>query len=96
MWSLLDFTQQEEVERCQDAVTEIALSKDETWLAIGSRDGSIHLWQWGLTTDRQVATLHHDWTVSALSFTPDRPTLISASADETMRWWHATGVDQVN
>jgi len=88
-WSLLDFAQHETLAQCEDAVTAIALSGDESWLAIGSGDGTIHLWQWASTHHRRVAVLHHGWTISDLQFAPDGKTLISTAADETVRWWQA-------
>lgn len=86
-WSLLDFAQQMTLEQTQDAVSAIALSPDENWLAIGSRDGTIHLWRWSLAERRRVAVLRHDWAISDLTFTADSKTLISAAGDETLRVW---------
>ncbi|NEQ44508.1 MAG: protein kinase [Leptolyngbya sp. SIOISBB] len=86
-WSLLDFTEQVILEQMQDAVSAIALSPDENWLAIGSRDGTIHLWRWSLAERQRVAVLRHDWAISDLVFTANSNLLISAAGDETMRVW---------
>ena len=93
VWSLLDFAQCETLERCEDAVTAIALSGDESWLAIGSRDGTIPLWQWSSAIRHRIDVLHHGWTIRGLCCAPDHRTLISSAADETIRWWQVSSDD---
>lgn len=95
VWSLLDFAQHEVLEQCQDAVSAIALSADERWLAIGSRDGTIPLWRWSSVTHHRSTELHHGWTIGDLRFAPDGHTLISTAADETVRWWQLIAPNQV-
>jgi len=95
LWSLTDFAEHSKLDQHQDAVSAIALSPDERWLATGSRDREIHLWQWQPDERRQVAVLRHDWGVRDLVFTPDSQALISSAADETIRVWQATPSGQV-
>ncbi|HEY9887546.1 MAG TPA: serine/threonine-protein kinase, partial [Candidatus Obscuribacterales bacterium] len=89
-WSLTDFDDHTLLGQHQDAVSALAVSPDGRWLATGSRDREIHLWDWTHTPPRQVATRHHAWAVCDLVFTPDSQTLISSAADGTIRFWQAT------
>lgn len=93
VWSLTDFTEQTPLDQHQDAVSAIAFSPDERWLATGSRDREIHLWQWQPGERRRIAVLRHDWDIRALAFTPDSHALISSAADETIRVWQAAPSD---
>ena len=70
--------------RSEQAIRAIALSQDGT-LAVGTEDRVMRLWQ--LATGECVAELKHDWGVSAIAFSTDGETLISASADETLFVW---------
>ena len=65
-------------------LTAFALSSDGT-LAIGSEDKLLTLWD--ITTGECVATLAHDWGVSAIAFSPDGKTLITAGHDEVISIW---------
>ena len=89
LWSLTDFDQYQQLGQHQDAVSAIALSPNGRWLAIGSRDGEIYLWDWRGDWPTRLCVLRHDWTVCDLVFTPDSQTLISSAADETIRFWQA-------
>ncbi len=89
LWSLTDFAQHQQLGQHQDAVSAIALSPNGRWLATGSRDREIHLWDWGGEIPQRCAVLRHDWAVCDLVFTPDSQTLISGAADETIRFWQA-------
>lgn len=70
-------------------VSAVAFSPDEQWLATGSWEGVIKLW------DAANATLR--WTSSAvdavmgLAFSPDGHTLASAGTDGQVRLWDMTG-----
>ncbi|MCI0681742.1 MAG: hypothetical protein L0Y71_06535 [Gemmataceae bacterium] len=77
----------------RDAVTALAFSADGGWLASGSVDGNIKLWnvadgkliylQRGASFDDQP----HQGAVTALAFTP-HARLVSASRDNTLRVWN--------
>jgi WD40 repeat protein len=69
----------------------VAVSPDGQWLATGSADRTVKLWD--LKTAREVKTLSgHSEVVTALAFTPDSKQLVSAADDRTVRLWDvATG-----
>jgi len=90
VWSLTEFDQSFQLHSHQDAVSAIALSPDGQWLATGSRDREIHLWNWRAEPKPRLAILRHDWAICALTFTPDSTTLISSGADATIRLWQAS------
>ena len=64
----------------------LAFSEDGAWLAAGHFDGSVYLWdvKAGLELDVRV---RHDGAVAGLAFVPGGQTLISASADATVRFY---------
>ncbi len=93
-WDLITLDKKQPLAQHTDAVSAIALSPNGHWLATGSRDRTIHLWQWSDSPPQPVAHLQHDWAVRALEFAPDSQTLISSGADETIRFWQlATTTD---
>lgn len=64
----------------------LAFSEDGAWLAAGHFDGSVYLWdvKAGLELDVRV---RHDGAVAGLVFVPGGQTLITASADATVRFY---------
>lgn len=68
------------------AVWTIAFSPDGAWLAAGRHDGVIKVWE--LATRREVHTLSgHTNLVRRVIFASAALWLISASGDETLRFW---------
>lgn len=68
-----------------------AISDNGQWLAVGSDDGRIHLWDMSYKTFRETALSHmilegHSRSVSDVKFTPDSKWLISCEADVTRVW----------
>ncbi len=67
-------------------VTCVAFSSDGTWLASGSEDKSVRVWD--VCTGEQVALLNgHEGWVNSVAFSPDGLLLASGSADNTVRLW---------
>ncbi|MEU6263910.1 NB-ARC domain-containing protein, partial [Saccharopolyspora shandongensis] len=73
-------------------VTAIAISPDGAWLATGSDDGTIELWNTD-NTPRITLDAHTD-RVTAVAISPDGAWLATGSADDTVRLWNADGALQ--
>ena len=73
------------------AVNDVAFSPDGRWLASGSSDQIVKLWE--AATGRAVRTLAgHSNSVEAVAFSPDGRWLASGSWDKTVKLWEvATG-----
>lgn len=80
----------------EDTVESLAFSPDGKWLASGSYDTTIKMWDVaaalhvsGPPTNPFAATLNgHTGSVSGVAFAPDGTKLVSASADGTLRLWN--------
>ena len=72
-------------------VNSLALSSDGQWLASGSTDISVKLWE--VATGQEWRTLRgHTQAVNAVAFSRDDKTLASGGNDKTVRLWDvATG-----
>jgi WD40 repeat protein len=69
-----------------------AFSSDGRWLATGSDDGAIRLWNLAQVdpTSQSVPIGRHDGAVGELAFSPDGKWLVSGGADRKLRFWHRT------
>ncbi len=70
----------------EDRVWAVALSPDDTQIAIGTSDG--HVLVYNLTRGRETANFKaHDETIYGLDFSPDGHLLATASRDQSVRVW---------
>ena len=69
-----------------------AFSLDRRWLATGSDDGAIRLWDLSSVdpTSRSVSLDGHRGQVHGLAFSPDGRWLVSGAADGSVRLWSLT------
>lgn len=68
------------------AVVAVALSPDSAFIATGSKDKSIKLWE--SSTGREIRSfLGHEMTVTSLEFSSDGKYIISGSYDKSVRIW---------
>jgi WD40 repeat protein len=69
-----------------------AFSSDGHWLATGSDDGAIRLWNLADVdpTSQSVPVGRHDGAVRGLAFSPDGTWLVSGGADGELRFWRRT------
>ncbi len=73
------------------AVLTVAVSPDSNYLATGSRDKTVKLWE--LSTGREVRSfLGHSASINQVDFSSDGNYLISANGDASIKIWEvATG-----
>lgn len=64
----------------------VAVSPNGRYVAAGEAGGPLHVWD--VSSKTLCAQGRHEGTVTALAFSPDSKTLISASEDCTVRAWH--------
>lgn len=77
-----------------DGVLALAFSPDGKWLASGSADMTIRIWD--VATGRELQCIEgHDKTVTGVAFSPTGKQLISTSRDSTARVWDLTTNEQV-
>jgi WD40 repeat protein/uncharacterized caspase-like protein len=69
----------------QDTVNSLAFSPDGAWLASGSSDQTVRLWD--LNSGQEARTFEHDAPVWSVAFSPDGKTLASGVEDGTIRLW---------
>jgi WD40 repeat protein/energy-coupling factor transporter ATP-binding protein EcfA2 len=73
--------------RYEDAVWTVAFSPDGKWLASGSRDATIRLWQVDDPATEPLVLRGHEDAVWSVAFSPDGQWLASGSTDSTIRLW---------
>ncbi len=74
-----------------NALLNITYSRDGTFLAAGSRDGTVLIWD--VSSARTLATLRaHQGAVWALAFSPDGDTLATVGEDRLGKLWDLRGL----
>jgi WD40 repeat protein len=71
-------------------VSAVAFTPDGRWVASGSRDGDVRIWE--VATGAPGGTLHEPAAVTGVEFSADGATLEVASADEARVWDWRRGV----
>ncbi|MEB3289769.1 MAG: hypothetical protein VKI82_07630 [Leptolyngbya sp.] len=72
------------------AITALAVSPNGQWLAIGTDAGQLTLIDLSRLGGGELdggQQMRHDWSITDVVFTPDSRMVVSASADETLRFW---------
>jgi glucose repression regulatory protein TUP1 len=67
-------------------VTSVVISPDGRWVAAGSLDAVVRIWE--VATGKLVERLRgHRASVYSVAFTPDGRGLVSGSLDKTVKYW---------
>jgi glucose repression regulatory protein TUP1 len=73
-------------------VTSVAISPDGRWVAAGSLDTVVRIWE--VATGKLVERLRgHRDSVYSVAFTPDGRGLVSGSLDKTLKYWDVSGLN---
>jgi periodic tryptophan protein 2 len=71
-----------------EQVSCLDLSRDGSWLAVGSRSGKVYLLPQGSTELQQLPTRHQDgYKVRCCALSPDGSKLLSAAEDARLVLW---------
>jgi WD40 repeat protein len=75
-------------------VTAVAFSPDGYYIASGSEDKTVRVWDpFG---QKEIARLSHDDIVTAVAFSPDGRYIVSGCQDKTVRVWDASTGEQIS
>jgi WD40 repeat protein len=72
-----------------EVVNSVAYSPNGKYIASGSLDRMVQVWDAPTGTLRHTLTGHDDW-VTSVSFSPDGKYIASGSGDQTVQVWDAT------
>jgi len=71
----------------QASITDMAISRDNTTLAVGYTDGEVIVWD-RLAGEAISAIRHGDNIINAVCISPDGSWIVSAGNDDIVRLWH--------
>jgi general transcriptional corepressor TUP1 len=76
----------------EDGVTTVAISPDGRYVAAGSLDRSVRVWDStsGYLVERLEGVEGHKDSVYSVAFSPDGHQLVSGSLDKTIKMWELT------
>jgi len=75
-------------------VTSVAISTNDQYVAAGSMDAVVRIWD--VSTGQLVERLRgHSDSVTSVAFTPDGKGLVSGSEDKTLKFWDLSGMGAV-
>lgn len=76
----------------EDGVTTVAISPDGRYVAAGSLDRSVRVWDStsGYLVERLEGTEGHQDSVYSVAFAPNGRDLVSGSLDKTIKMWELT------
>lgn len=75
-------------------LSDLALSPDRRWVAVGGADERVHLYDAG-TLQEKTSFRVHDGDVTAVAFHPAAPIIATASADLTVKLWDYNTARQI-
>jgi len=86
VWDLDDCREIRTLEGHTAAVTSVGVSVDGQWIASGSEDKTLKIWE--LTTGRSKTISAHEGAVTAVAFVPGHSAIVSGGGDRTIRLWN--------
>ena len=90
MWDTRSWERRESLAGHRMLVQSLAVSPDGNWLASGSADGTIILWN-AVSLQQSSVLYGHGSTVTCLAFSPGGDLLTSGGKDATVRGWDVAG-----
>ncbi|PSF34257.1 hypothetical protein C7H19_19195 [Aphanothece hegewaldii CCALA 016] len=90
---LRQIQEKNQLESHQQAVTSVAFSPNNNYLATASRDNTVKLWT---RQGQELRTLKgHQGAIYGVAFSPDSKTIATASQDRTIKLWNLQGKELV-
>jgi glucose repression regulatory protein TUP1 len=76
---------------CVNCVVSVAISPNGRYVAAGTEDSFVHIWDLGTTRLIERLSGHTD-SVYSVAFTPDGKGLVSGSLDKTLKYWDVSAL----